>query len=61
MTKKRKSQIVAELSRLSRDGWANARPEDYLPLERELAVPDFLKITTERRKEAWKEYRKTRG
>jgi hypothetical protein len=33
---KRRSAIIAELSRLSRDGWANALPCDYEPLEREL-------------------------
>jgi hypothetical protein len=39
MTRKqqqRRSAIVAELSRLSRNGWANARREDWEPLEREL-------------------------
>lgn len=36
--KKRRSAIINELSRLSRDGWRNARPRDYLPLERELAA-----------------------
>lgn len=33
---KRRSALIAELSRLSRDGWAHARPEDYQPLEAEL-------------------------
>jgi hypothetical protein len=33
---KRRSAIIAELAYLSRNGWANARPVDYLPLEREL-------------------------
>lgn len=32
----RKSAIIAELSRLSKDGWAKAKPEDYEPLEAEL-------------------------
>lgn len=32
----RRSAIIAELSRLSRNGWANARPCDYEPLEAEL-------------------------
>jgi hypothetical protein len=32
----RRSVIVAELSKLSRNGWANARPVDYQPLEAEL-------------------------
>jgi len=36
MNRKRKSAIVAELSRMSRAGWANARPEEYQALEREL-------------------------
>jgi hypothetical protein len=34
---RRRSAIIAELSRLSRDGWSNARPCDYEPLESELA------------------------
>lgn len=41
LTKKernRRSLIIAELSRLSRNGWANARPDDYMPLERELSA-----------------------
>lgn len=33
---KRKAVILKSLSDLSRDGWANARPEDYKPLEKEL-------------------------
>lgn len=33
---KRRRELIAELSRLSRNGWAHARPEDYQPLEREL-------------------------
>ena len=32
----RRRAIIAELSRLLRDGWANARPCDYPPLEAEL-------------------------
>lgn len=28
--------IRSELVRMSRDGWKNAKPEDYQPLEREL-------------------------
>ena len=32
----KRSAIIAELSRLSRDGWRNAKPCDYEPLEREL-------------------------
>lgn len=39
-TSKRRSVIIAELSRLSRDGWRGARPEDYRPLEAELAEID---------------------
>lgn len=41
MTKRdqaRRRAIIAELSRLSRNGWRDARPCDYLPLERELAA-----------------------
>lgn len=42
MTKKqmiaRRSEIIRELSRLSRDGWKFAIPADYEPLERELDV-----------------------
>jgi hypothetical protein len=34
--RKRKSDIIRALSDLSRNGWANARPEDYEPLEAEL-------------------------
>lgn len=33
---KRKSVIISQLVELSRNGWANAKPEDYLPLEKEL-------------------------
>jgi hypothetical protein len=33
---KRRSEIIRELCNLSRDGWANAKPCDYEPLEREL-------------------------
>lgn len=33
---KRRSVIIKELSDMSRDGWKNARPTDYLPLEAEL-------------------------
>jgi hypothetical protein len=39
LTKKqraRRSAIIAELCRLSRNGWANALPCDYVPLEAEL-------------------------
>lgn len=32
----RRSIIIGELCKLSRDGWANARPCDYQPLELEL-------------------------
>jgi hypothetical protein len=34
--KQRKSAIIAELSRMSRDGWQSSQADDYLPLEREL-------------------------
>jgi hypothetical protein len=39
LTKKEKSRrtvIIRELSRLSRNGWANATSDDYAPLEAEL-------------------------
>jgi hypothetical protein len=36
VSRKRKSEIVRWLSEMSRNGWANARIEDYQPLEREL-------------------------
>lgn len=32
----RRAIIMTELTKLSRDGWAHARPEDYQPLEAEL-------------------------
>lgn len=35
--KTRRSAIIVELSRLSRDGWQHAKPCDYIPLEKELA------------------------
>lgn len=35
--RKRHSEIIRALSDLSRDGWKGARPDDYLPLEAELA------------------------
>jgi hypothetical protein len=35
---RRRSQIIRILSDLSRNGWANARPADYQPLEAELAA-----------------------
>jgi hypothetical protein len=41
MTKKqntRRIAIINELSRLSRNGWENAKPVDYAPLESELAT-----------------------
>jgi hypothetical protein len=34
--RQRRSFIIGELCRLSRDGWKHARPCDYEPLEREL-------------------------
>lgn len=33
---KRRSEIIKTLSDLSRNGWANALPCDYEPLEKEL-------------------------
>lgn len=35
-TSKRRSEIIRRLSELSRNGWQNALPCDYEPLEREL-------------------------
>lgn len=37
---KRRSEIIRQLSELSRNGWENARPSDYQPLERELSEID---------------------
>jgi hypothetical protein len=34
--KQRRTAIIKALSDLSRNGWANARPYDYEPLEAEL-------------------------
>lgn len=34
--KQRRTEIIRQLAELSRNGWANARPCDYEPLEREL-------------------------
>lgn len=34
--RERRRAIIAQLVELSRKGWANARPTDYEPLEREL-------------------------
>jgi hypothetical protein len=36
MKRSRRSEIIRQLCELSRNGWANARPCDYEPLEREL-------------------------
>lgn len=36
----RRSRIVGELSKLSRDGWVSARREDWEPLEAELRSLD---------------------
>jgi hypothetical protein len=33
---RRRRTLIRELCELSRDGWQNAKPYDYLPLEREL-------------------------
>jgi hypothetical protein len=33
---KRRTEIIKALADLSKKGWANARPCDYEPLEREL-------------------------
>lgn len=35
--RKRRMEIIRALSAMSRNGWANARFEDYHPLEVELA------------------------
>jgi hypothetical protein len=42
----RRSQIIKELSDLSRNGWALARPFDYEPLERELRALDAATTPT---------------
>jgi hypothetical protein len=34
----RRREIIAELSRLSKNSWRDAKPADYQPLERELAA-----------------------
>lgn len=34
--KKRRTEIIRQLSDLSKDSWRNARYEDYAPLEAEL-------------------------
>ncbi len=34
--RRRRVELIRQLSDLSKGGWANARPEDYLPLEAEL-------------------------
>lgn len=34
---KRRIELIKALSDLSRNGWANAKPYDYQPLEAELA------------------------
>jgi hypothetical protein len=41
---KRKTAIIAELSNLSRNGWANAKSVDYAPLERELREIAHVKL-----------------
>ena len=41
MTKReaaRAAAIIRELTKLSRNGWRDARPSDYLPLEAELRM-----------------------
>ena len=35
-TSKRKLEIIQQLADMSKDGWKNARPCDYEPLEQEL-------------------------
>lgn len=35
--RRRRAAIIHDLARLSRNGWRDARPCDYLPLEKELA------------------------
>jgi hypothetical protein len=42
----RMNEIIRQLTRLSRNGWRDARPSDYLPLERELRA-----LLAERKKE----------
>lgn len=38
--RKRRIEIIRQLCELSRDGWRNARYEDYAPLEAELRQID---------------------
>lgn len=35
---KRRSDLIVELCKLSRNGWRDARPVDYQPLEAELNI-----------------------
>lgn len=45
--KQRRISIIKQLSDLSRDGWSNARPCDYEPLEAELrALGQSVPITS---------------
>lgn len=41
--RKRRSAIIRELSHLSRNGWAHAKPYDYEPLEAELKTLGSVK------------------
>lgn len=45
----RKSAIITQLSDLSRNGWANATPYDYEPLERELNRLTWADLTPAQR------------
>jgi len=44
----RRAQIMSELSHMSKDGWKNAKPYDYLPLEKELRLiePKIRRFST---------------
>lgn len=37
---KRRAEIIRQLCELSRNGWRDAKPSDYEPLERELREID---------------------
>jgi hypothetical protein len=45
----RRSAIIRELSDLSRNGWSQARPCDYQPLERELEALNAKTLTPGKR------------
>jgi hypothetical protein len=45
--KKRRSEIIRELCKLSKNGWADARASDYEPLEKELRELELVIEKTE--------------